>query len=147
MARTKKKKLGKESAYLFFLLTPLAIYMVHIFLVFLLDTYMGDGMMLHQFVDESRRQLVLQMFSDGLQALPLFYAAGVLLWLEVFLFSRFLNLRVAVPSLAGALTGLVVAVFLVGNSAGAAIPFVLSGLLMGCILDWIARHAGLFKGR
>jgi hypothetical protein len=55
-------------------------------------------------------------------------------------------LRGAVPAAAvGALTGLMLAVVLVGKSVGAVAPFTLSGLLMASILAWVGQRAGFLK--
>ncbi len=149
MPRKKIHKLQfrKQSAYLIiFLLTPFAVYAVDTLLLFLMDTYMGDGMMLHLYAYVSRRQLVLQILSDGYRAIPLFYAASLLLWFEINLFSRYLNLRGFAPSsIAGALTGLALAIPFVGKSVGAVVPFALSGFLIASILGWGGQRAGFLK--
>ncbi len=146
MRKKKAQKLEKTSALLVFLLIPPVVYAVHTLLLFIIDTYRGDGVMLYQYVHESRRQLALQLISGGWHALPLFYAASVLLLFVSLLSTRLLNRHgVVLTSAAGALTGLVLAVLLIGKSIDAIAPFVLSGFLMACAIGRLAHRAHWYK--
>lgn len=146
MRKKKAHKLEKTSALLVFLLISPVVYAVHTLLLFLIDTYQGDGTMLHQYMYVSRRQLALQLISGGWHALPLFYAASALWLFVAFLLTRLLNMRgVVLTGAAGALTGLVLAVLLIGKSIDAVAPFVLSGFLMACAIGWLAHRTHWYK--
>lgn len=143
-----KKKNKKRSILLLFILTPPVIYAVHVLLLFLLDSVWGDGLMLHQYLNESRGALARQLIADGLRALPVFYGASLLLWFEVRLLFRFLHLHGALPAaIAGAVTGWLLAFLLIGKSNAVVIPYTISGLLMAAVLGWIARQPAARKRR
>ena len=146
MRKKKAQKLGKTSALLVFLLISPVVYAVHVLSLFLIDTYRGDGMMLYQYLHESRGQLALQLISGGWHALPLLYAASVLLLFVAVLLTRLLKRHEFVLTGAvGALTGLVLAGLLIGKSIDAVAPFVLSGFLMASVIGWLADRAHLLK--
>jgi L-lactate permease len=108
--------------------------------LFLLDSFRGDGLILHQYVFESRRQLALQAWSDSRRALPVFYAVTLLLWAEITLLSRFDEWSGVLPALlGGALTAFALAALLVEMSWGAVVPSVISGLLLSLTLVWAIR--------
>jgi hypothetical protein len=143
-----RRKSKKRLALLPFILTPPAVYAVHVLLLFLLDSAWGDGLMLHQYLNESRGVLARQLVSDGWRALPVFYAASLLLWFEVRLLSRFLHLRgVVSAAVAGAVTGWLLAFLLIGKSNAVVIPYMISGLLMAAVLGWITHPPTARKRR
>lgn len=108
--------------------------------LFLLDSFHGDGLILHQYAFESRRQLALQFLSDGGQALPVFYAATLLLWAEITLLSRFNEWSGVLPALlAGVLTALAISALLVEMSWGAVVPSLIPGLLLSLAPVWAVR--------
>jgi hypothetical protein len=136
----KKKKRTKGALFLAWLLAPLVAYAVYMVSLVLLDSFRGDGLMLHQYMFESRRQLVVQLLSDGRQALPVFYAVTLLLWVEITLLSRFNEWSGVLPALlAGTLTAFVIAALLVEMSWGAVVPSIASGLLLSLALAWAIR--------
>ena len=146
--RKSKRKSKKRLALLPFILTPPAIYAVYVLLLFLLDSVWGDGLMLHQYLNESRGGLARQLVSDGWRALPVFYVAGLLLWFEVRLLARFLHLRgVVSAAIAGAVTGWLLAFLLIGKSNAVVIPYTISGLLMAAVLGWIAHPLPVARKR
>jgi len=146
--RKKRRKSKKRPPLLPYILIPPAVYAVHVFLLFLLDSVRGDGLMLHQYLNESRGGLVRQLVSDGWRALPVFYAASLLLWFEVRLLSRFLHWRgVVSAAIAGAATGWLLAFFLIGKSMAVVIPYTISGLLMAAVLGRIAQPPAARKRR
>lgn len=136
----KRKKRAKSALVLALLLTPPLACAVWMLVMFLLDTFRGDGLMWHQYAFESRRRLAFQMWSDARRALPVFYVAGLLLWLEIHLLSRYGDWN-GLPSaaLAGALTGFLVAAVLADMSLGLVVPSVISGLLMAMVLSRAVR--------
>lgn len=139
----KKKKRAKGALFLALLLAPLAAYAVYTLALVLLDSFRGDGLILHQYAFESRRQLVLRFMSDSRQALPVFYATGLLLWLEIHLLSRLGDWSGVLPSaLAGALTGLAVGAICVELIWGVVVPAAAAGLLMSLLLAWAVRPSG-----
>lgn len=139
----KKRKRAKSALILALLLAPLIAYTVYMLALFLLDSFRGDGLMLYQYEFESRRRLALQTLSDGRQALPVFYAVGLLLWLEIHLLSRFGDWNGVLPAaMAGALTGFAVAVIFVEMNWGVVVPAVTAGLLMSLLLAWAIRPSG-----
>ena len=136
----KKRKRTKGALILALLLAPPVAFAVYVSVLVLLDSYRGDALILHQYEFESRRQLALQFISDSRQALPLFYAAGLLLWLEVHVLSRLGDWGGVLPAaMAGALTGFAVAAIFVEMSWGAIVPPVAAALLMSLWLAWAVR--------
>ena len=139
----KKRKRTKGALFLVLLLAPLVAYAVYTLVLILLDNFRGDGLILYQYVFGSRRQLALQFLSDSRQALPVFYAVGLLLWLEIHLLSRFSDWGgVLSAAMAGALTGFAVAAIFVELSWGIVAPAVAAGLLMSLLLAWAIRPSG-----
>lgn len=139
----KKRKRAKGALFLALMLAPLVAYVVYMLVLVLLDNFRGDGLILHQYVFGSRRQLLLQLLSDSRQALPVFYAVGLLLWLEIHLLSRFSDWSGVLPAaVAGALTGFAVAAIFVEVNRGVIAPSVVAGLLMSMILAWAIRPSG-----
>jgi L-lactate permease len=119
---------------------PVLAYAAYMLVLFLLDSFRGDGLILHQYVFESRRQLALQVLSDSRQALPVFYAVTLLLWAEITLLSRFNEWSGVLPALlVGVLTAFALAALLVEMSWGAVVPSVISGLLLSLALVWAIR--------
>ncbi len=144
----RKKKNKKRPALLLFILTPPVIYAVHVFLLFLLDSVWGDGLMLYQYLNESRGGLARQLVSDGWRALPVFYVVSLLLWFELRLLSRFLHRSgVISAAMVGAATGWLLAFLLIGNSNAVVIPYTISGLLMATVLGWVAHPPTAGKRR
>jgi hypothetical protein len=138
-----KRKRTKGALIFALLLAPLVAYAVYVLVLVLLDSFRGDGLILHQYVFESRRLLVLRFMSDSRQALPVFYATGLLLWLEIHLLSRLGNWSGVLPAaLAGALTGFAVAAIFVELGWGVVVPAVAAGLLMSLLLAWAVRPSG-----
>lgn len=137
MQNRKRTKAALVSVLLFMPVVACAAYML---VLLLLDSFRGDGLILHQYVFESRRQLALQFLSDSRQALPVFYAVTLLFWIELALLSRFNEWSGVVPALlAGALTAFALAALLVEMSWGAVVPAVVSGLLLSLALAWATR--------
>jgi hypothetical protein len=137
MQNRKRTKAALVFALLFM---PVLAYAAYMLVLFLLDSFRGDGLILHQYVFESRRQLALQALSDSRQALPVFYAVTLLLWAEITLLSRFDEWSGVLPALlAGALTAFALAALLVEMSWGAVVPSVISGLLLSLTLVWAIR--------
>lgn len=142
------RKSKKRPALFIFILTPPVVYVVHLLVLFLLDSFHGDGLMLHQYLNEFHGGLARQFVSDGWRALPVFYAVGLLLWFEVRLLSRFLHLRgVIAAAAAGAVTGWLLAFLLIGKSNAVVIPYTISGLFMAAVLGWVARPLPARKRR
>jgi hypothetical protein len=138
-----KRKRTKGALIFALLLAPLVAYAVYVLVLVLLDSFRGDGLILHQYVFESRRLLVLRFMSDSRQALPVFYATGLLLWLEIHLLSRLGDWSGVLPAaLAGALTGFAVAAIFVELGWGVVAPAVAAGLLMSLLLAWAVRPSG-----
>lgn len=141
---TNNRKRRKAPLLFALLLMPVLAYAAYLLTLFLLDSFRGDGSILHQYAFESRRQLALQALSDGRQALPLFYAVTLLLWGELSLLSRFDGWSGVLPALAaGALTASVLAALLVELSWGAVLPPVVSGLLLSLVLARAMRPSGM----
>lgn len=139
----KKKKRTTGVFFLALLLAPLAAYAVYMLSLALLDSFRGDGLMLHQYVFESRRQLVVQLLSDSRQALPFFYAAALLLWLEIRLLSRVSGWNGMTPAvMAGALTGSAIAAIFVEMTWGVVVSSLVSGMLLSLVLAWAVRPSG-----
>lgn len=136
----KKRKRTKAALVIVLLLMPPVAYAMYMLTLLLLDTFRGDGLALHQYTYGSRHQLVLQALSDSRQALPLFYAAAMLLWLEVHLLSRFGGWNGVWPVvLAGALTGFVVAAVFVEMTWSIVVPSIVSCLLISLAIAWAVR--------
>lgn len=139
MQNRKRTKAALVSVLLFM---PALAYAACMLVLFLLDSFHGDGLILHQYAFESRRQLALQLLSDSRQALPVFYAVTLLLWAELYLLSRFNEWSGVLPALlAGALTAFAISALLVEMSWGAVVPSVVSGLLLSLALVWAIRPA------
>lgn len=139
MQNRKRTKVALVSVLLFM---PVLTYAAYMLVLLLLDSFRGDGLILHQYVFESRRQLALQFLSDSRQALPVFYAVTLLLWAELYLLSRFDEWSGVLPALfAGVLTAFAISALLVEMSWGAAVPAVVSGLLLSLTLVWAIRPA------
>lgn len=136
----KRKRRARSALVLALLLAPGAAYAVWLLTLFLLDSYRGDGLMWHQYAFESRRALAMQLWSDARQALPVFYGAGLLLWLEIRLLSRLGDWN-GLPSatLAGALTGVLVVVVFAGTSSGLILATALAGALIAIVLSLAVR--------
>ena len=132
----KRKKRAKSVLVFALLLAPPIAFAVWMLVLFLLDSFQGDGLMQHQYVFESRRQLALQMLHDSRQALPVFYMAGLLLWLEIHLLSRH-------SAWSGVLTGIVITAIFVEMSLAVIVPSVVSALLMSLVLAWAIRPSRL----
>ncbi|MBI5783717.1 MAG: hypothetical protein HZA69_08235 [Gammaproteobacteria bacterium] len=140
----KRKKRAKGALVFALLLAPLVAWAAWMLALFFLDTFQGDGLIQHQYAFESRRQLAIQILSDGRQALPVFYIAGLLLWLEVHLLSRYSKWSGVLPAgMTGALTGFVIAAVFVEMSLGVILPSVISGLLISLFLAWALRPSRL----
>jgi hypothetical protein len=136
----KKKKRTKAALVLVLLFMPVLAYGVYLLALFLLDSFRGDGLILHRYAFESRHQLALQILSDSRQALPVFYAVTLLLWVEIYLLSRRGEWSGVLPAvLAGTLTVFAIAALLVEMSWGAIVPSVTSGLLLSLALIWALR--------
>ncbi|MEW6331061.1 MAG: hypothetical protein AB1560_06360 [Pseudomonadota bacterium] len=126
------------------LFMPILAYAAYLLMLFLLDSFHGDGSILHQYAFGSRRQLAFQALSDGRQALPVFYAVTLLLWGELSLLSRFGGWRGVMPALvAGVLTTSVPAALLVEPGWTAVLPPVVAGLLLSLALVWARRPSGM----
>ncbi|MHB8744487.1 MAG: hypothetical protein ACYC9L_15385 [Sulfuricaulis sp.] len=146
LPKKKAHKLGKTSAFLVFLMISPVIYGIHSLLLFLIDTYQGDGIMLHQYMYESRRQVALQLISGGYHILPLCYVVSALWFFLAIVLTRLLNwLGAVLTGVVGALTGLVLAELLIGKSIDAVIPFVLSGFLLAYVMGWLAYRMHRYK--
>lgn len=140
----KRKKRAKSALVSALLLAPPVAYAAWMLALFLLDTFQGDGLIQHQYMFESRRQLAIQMLSDSRQALPVFYIAGLLLWLELHLLSRYSAWSGILPAvLAGALTGFAIAAVLVEMNLVIIVPSVVSALLMSLVFAWAIRPSRL----
>jgi hypothetical protein len=136
----KKRKRTKAALAFALLFMPVLAYGLYMLVLFLLDSFRGDGLILHQYVFESRRQLAFQLLSDCRQALPVFYAVTLLLWTEIYLLSRYDEWSGVLPALlAGALTAFAIAALLVEMSWGTIVPAVSSGLLLSLALVWAIR--------
>ncbi|MDH3514126.1 MAG: hypothetical protein OEM83_04555 [Gammaproteobacteria bacterium] len=136
----KPRKRGKTALILALLLAPPVAYAVYFLLLFMLDTWRGDGLILHQYEFESRRKLAVQLLADARQALPVFYAAVFLLWAEIRLLSRLGEWGgMLLAALVGMLTGLVIAALFAGMTLGVIIPAAVAGLLMAIALSWATR--------
>ncbi|MDH5512991.1 MAG: hypothetical protein OEY27_07255, partial [Gammaproteobacteria bacterium] len=61
----KPRKRGKTALILALLLAPPVAYAVYFLLLFMLDTWRGDGLILHQYEFESRRKLAVQLLADA----------------------------------------------------------------------------------
>jgi hypothetical protein len=134
------RKRSKGALFLVLLLAPPVAWVVYMLLLFLLDSFRGDGLILHQYEFVSRRQLALQFLSDSRPALPVFYAVTLLLWAGIALLSRLNERRVVLPALlAGALTALAISALLVETSWGAVVPAVVTGLLLSLALVLVIR--------
>lgn len=137
---TENRKRTKAALILVLLLAPLVAYAAYMLVLFLLDVFRGDGLILHQYAFVSRRQLALQVLSDSRLALPVFYAVTLLLWVEIYLLSRFNEWSGVLPALlAGVLTALAISALLVEMSWGALVPSVVSGLLLSLALVLATR--------
>ncbi len=137
---TENRKRTKGALILVLLLAPLVAYAAYMLVLFLLDGFRGDGLILHQYAFVSRRQLTLQVLSDSRLALPVFYAVTLLLWVEIYLLSRFNEWSGVLPALlAGVLTALAISALLVEMSWGALVPSVVSGLLLSLALVLATR--------
>lgn len=122
------------------LLLPPVAYAAWLLALFLLDSLWGDSLILHQYYFESRGRLLVQLLSDGLRALPVFYAATALLWVMLRLLSRFRpRSGILAAIIAGVLTGLISAALLVGMSWGAMVPAVAAGSLLALVLHAAMR--------
>lgn len=144
----KRKNKKRRPVLLLFILTPPLAYAAYLLVLFFLDSFRGDGLILNQFLNESRGRLARQLISDGWRALPVFYAVGLLLWLEVHLLSRFSSMRGVLPAaIAGALTGWLLSALLIGGSTGVVAPYLIAGLLMAAILGWAGQRPAARKRR
>ena len=131
----KTRQRSKAPVVFALLLAPLLAYAAYVLVLVLLDSFRGDGLMLHQYVFESRRGLAVQLLSDGRQALPLFYAAGLGLWVESYLLARYSQWSAGwIAVLTGALAGFAVAAVFTGMTWGSIAPAVVSGLLLSLVL-------------
>lgn len=137
------RRCTKGTLLLVLLLAPPVAWAVYMLLLFLLDSFRGDGLMLHQYEFVSRRQLALQFLSDSRPALPVFYAVTLLLWAGIALLSRYNERRAVVPALlAGVLTALAISALLVEMSWGAVVPAVVTGLLLSLALVLAIQPSG-----
>lgn len=140
----KRKKRAKSALVFALLLAPPVAYATWMLVLLLLDTFQGDGLIQHQYVFESRRQLAIQMLSDGRQALPVFYIAGLLLWLEIHVLSRYSESSgMLSAAMAGVLTGFVIAAVFVEMTLAFIVPSVVSAMLMSLVLAWAIRPSRL----
>jgi hypothetical protein len=136
----KSRKRTKAALVFALLFMPVLAYGAYMLVLFLLDSFRGDGLILHQYAFESRRQLALQVLSDSRLALPVFYAVTLLLWVEITLLSRFDEWSGVLPALLlGVLTAFALAALLVEMSWGTVVPSVISGLLLSLGLVWAIR--------
>lgn len=135
-----EKRKRTKALFLVLLLAPPVACVTWLFALFLLDTFQGDGLIQHQYAFESRRQLAIQILSDGRQALPVFYLAGLLLWLEIHVLSRYSESSgMLSAAMAGMLTGFVIAAVFVEMTLVSIVPSVLSALLLSLFLAWAVR--------
>lgn len=138
MLKTRKRR--KTAVMLALLLTPAATYAVYALLLFSFDSFRGDGLMLYQYIFESRLTLANQVLADGRQALPVFYAAGLLMWIVIQLIYRYSGRRSVMPAaVIGVLTGFAVTAVFVDITPGAMVPAALSGMLMALVLALVVR--------
>ncbi len=140
----KRRRRRKTALALALLLTPVAAYGVYMLLLFFFDSFRGDGLMLYQYDYESRRELAVQLISHARQALPLFYALGLLLWVEIQLMARSTEWNGVLPAaVAGILTGILIPAVFVEMSFVVLVPSVVSALLMALVLAWTVRPSRL----
>ena len=140
----KRKKRAKSALVFALLLAPVVAYTAWLLALFFLDTFQGDGLMQHRYLFESRRQLAIQMLFDSREALPVFYVAGCLLWLEIHLLSRYGGWNGILSAvLAGVLTGFAIAAVFVEMNLVAIIPSVAAALLMSLTFAWAIRPSRL----
>jgi hypothetical protein len=137
----KEKKRTKTAAVIVLLLAPPVAYAVYMLALFILDSFQGDGLILHWYEFESRRRLAVQLLSDGRQALPLFYAAAVGLWMEFYLLARYSQGVVLAVISTGVLAGFAIATVSMGMTWGSIAPAVVSGLLLSLMVAWTAPRA------
>ncbi len=136
----KKRERTKSAAVVALLLAPPVAYAAYMATGFLLDNFGGDGLLLHQYEFESRRRLALQIISDGWQAMPVFYAVALLLWIELRLMSQYTAWRGVLPAvMAGVLTGFAVAALFVQMTISAVVPAMASGLLASLVFAWAGK--------
>lgn len=111
-------------------------------MLILLDSWRGDGLLPHQYYFESRRQLALQLLSDARKGLPVFYVAGLLLWLQAAMLTRYRKWNVILAvAVTGVLAGFVAAAVFLGMTGSAILPVVMSSLLLSVVLAWAAARA------
>lgn len=139
----KRERRSRASAALALLLAPLLAYALFVLILFLLDSSRGDGLMLHQYFFESRRQLFVQLLSDGRRGLALFYLAGFLLWFEAYWLARFgLRSVVFTTVVTGGLAAVALAGVFTGMTWGSLLPAVISSLLLSLAVSWsVSRMA------
>lgn len=136
----RRKTRSKTVVAAVLLLLPPVAYAAWLLALFLLDSLRGDGLVLHQYYFESRGRLLLQLVSDGLRALPVFYAATALLWVMLRLLSRFRpRSGILAAIIVGVFTGLISAALLLGVSWGAMVPTATAGSLLALILHAAMR--------
>ena len=145
---TESSRHGRARAWTVFLLASPFAYGMYIFLLFLFDTFAGDQDMLYEYsIQKSRRKLAMQIIHGGWHAVPMLYAVGLLLLLIAWALVKRLGRRVVVLTGAvGAACGLVVAGLFTGTDISAITPSVLSGLLLGCLMGWLACGIRAFGG-
>ena len=140
----KRKKRAKSALVFALLLAPPIAFAAWVLVLFLLDTFQGDGLIQHQYVFESRRLLANQILSDSRQALPVFYITGLLLWLEIHLLSRYSAWSGALSAaIVGVVTGIVITAIFAEMSLAFIVPTVVSALLMSLVLAWAVRPSRL----
>lgn len=140
----KRKKRTKSALVFILLLAPPFAYAAWMFALFLLDAFQGDGLLQHQYLFESRRQLAIQMLSDARRALPVFYIAAWLLWLEVHVLSRYGEWNGYLSAaVAGVFTGVIIAAVFMEMTLSVIVPVMVSALLMSLVLAWAVRPTRL----
>jgi len=119
------------------LVLPLAFFPLLSGFVFGADSFMGDGLMVHQFSYDSRRYLAAVICRDWIESLPAGYGFVAVLWgLEVLMdrFSR-CPMTLTRDALAGGISGAIMSVSLCRIFHWQVFLFFLTGMILSC-----ARH-------
>lgn len=137
----KKRKRTKTAAAAALLLAPPVAYAAYLLMLFILDSFRGDGLLLHQYEFESRRRLVVQLLSDGRQALLWFYAAALVLLIESHLLAQYSRNVVWTVVLTGVAAGFAIAAVFMGMTWSSIAPAVVAGLLLSLLIAWTVPRA------